>query len=835
MRVKTQGTRRKTPGKSVVISRRKIEIIGILMMVGALLVVLAIISYSRSDETAAGIPFGKFLLLFGGDQEVQALADTTSNWLGLFGAMMAHFFIHSTVGFFSLVIPILIGLWGWFIFQNKDQRVLAYYTNYVLLIVVLSATFVGLLRTISWFPQLPVELSGAIGDYTAGLLTRFIGVIGGFIIIVTALLVVIILMIDLDLKKSLDRLRMGLKASIGWIQARIGRGKSAMKSSSGDRFDTSETGLDASRKSSERVTSAAEDLKIRTATPLEEILEQRERPSRPRDKTVSELDRASDVQAPEKRALVGDDGNSGEVTGDSPANDGSVDEAIKDISQINASLSRHRFQYVPPSYDLLDLPVEVDTVSKEELKAKAKLVEDKLRVFDIGITDITVTPGPVVTLYELVPDSSVKISKIVNLADDLALALAARGIRIIAPIPGKSAVGIEIPNTKPSLVGFRTVVRSSHFLDSGHALALGLGKTISGEVMVDDLAKMPHLLVAGATGSGKSVGINTMINSLLFRMHPRSVKFVMIDPKKIELAQYAPLRNHFLAICPDVKEDIITDPENAKIVLKSLEMEMEQRYDKLAKAGVRHLVDYNAKVKSGSLKSTNDVSHYLLPYIVVIIDELADLMITAAREVEEPIARIAQLARAVGIHLIVATQRPSVDVITGVIKANFPSRIAYQVASKVDSRTILDTNGAEQLLGNGDMLYQPSARPKPVRIQNAFISTAEVERVVDFVASQPGFPQPYLLPSVNVQSSHNGFQATGARDKLFNDAAKLVVHYQQGSVSLIQRRLRIGYTRAARIVDELEACGILGPYEGSKAREVLVDDEETLEQILQQK
>jgi len=835
MRVKTQGSRKKPRGKSREIPHRKIEIIGILMIVSALLVVLAIVSYSRSDETAAGIPFGKFLLLFGGDAEVQALADTTSNWLGLFGAMMAHFFIHSTVGFFSLVVPILIGVWGWFIFQDKDQRVLAYYTNYILIIVVLSATFVGLLRTISWFPQLPVELSGAIGDYSAGLLTRFIGVIGGFILILTALLVVVILMVDLDLKKSMHRLRNGLHASIDWVRSGIGQGKIAKKLSATSRPNGTEKIVDVTRKSSGTVSSAAEDLKIKTAMPLEELLGEGEDPVRQTGKEMSDRGETSKAQAPRRQALVGDDVSFGEATSEIAPSDEFPGASIKDISQVNASLSRHRFQYVPPSDDLLDLPVEVDTVSKEELKAKAKLVEDKLRVFDIGITDITVTPGPVVTLYELVPDSSVKISKIVNLADDLALALAARGIRIIAPIPGKSAVGIEIPNTKPSLVGFRTVVRSSHFLDSGYALALGLGKTIAGEVMVDDLAKMPHLLVAGATGSGKSVGINTMINSLLFRMHPRSVKFVMIDPKKIELAQYAPLRNHFLAVCPDVKEDIITDPENAKIVLKSLEIEMEKRYDKLAQAGVRHLVDYNAKVKSGSLKSTKEVTHYVLPYIVVIIDELADLMITAAREVEEPIARIAQLARAVGIHLVVATQRPSVDVITGVIKANFPSRIAYQVASKVDSRTILDTNGAEQLLGNGDMLYQPSARPKPVRIQNAFISTEEVERVVDFIASQPGFPQPYLLPPVNVQSSHVGFEASGTRDKLFNDAAKLVVHYQQGSVSLIQRRLRIGYTRAARIVDELEACGILGPYEGSKAREVLVEDEETLEQILQQK
>ncbi|MBR9974009.1 MAG: DNA translocase FtsK, partial [Bacteroidetes bacterium] len=508
-------------------------------------------------------------------------------------------------------------------------------------------------------------------------------------------------------------------------------------------------------------------------------------------------------------------------------------DSAADADALNKELAETPIRYQFPPADLLDRQVSTNSVSDAELRVKAAQVKEKLSVFGIGIESISVTPGPVVTLFELVPDSSVKISKITSLSDDLALALAARGIRIIAPIPGKSAVGIEIPNNAPELVSFRSVVTAPEFAKSKHRLTLGLGKSITGEVVCDDLARMPHLLIAGATGSGKSVGINVMITSLLYKMKPQQVKFVMIDPKKIELAQYRGLNRHFLATCPDVDEDIITDPANAVIVLKSLELEMDMRYTKLAKAGVRHVDDYNAKVEAGQLRDSEVIKHYQLPYIVVIIDELADLMITAAREVEEPIARLAQLARAVGIHLVVATQRPSVDVITGVIKANFPARIAYQVASRIDSRTVLDGTGADQLLGNGDMLFLPGGQPKPVRIQNAYLSTAEVERVVEFIADQRGYQRPYTLPSVRTQQKARSREDEIGTDDLLYEAARLIVRHQQGSVSLLQRRLKIGYSRAARIVDQLEMAGIVGPYDGSKARQVMVEDEDHLEDILQ--
>jgi S-DNA-T family DNA segregation ATPase FtsK/SpoIIIE len=509
-------------------------------------------------------------------------------------------------------------------------------------------------------------------------------------------------------------------------------------------------------------------------------------------------------------------------------------EGAADADALNKELAEAEIRYKFPTPDLLDRQVNTNTVTDAELRNKAAQVKEKLAVFGIGIESISVTPGPVVTLFELVPDSSVKISKITSLADDLALALAAKGIRIIAPIPGKSAVGIEIPNNAPELVNFRSVVTAPEFSKSRHKLTLGLGKSITGDVVCVDLARMPHLLIAGATGSGKSVGINVMITSLLYRMKPQQVKFVMIDPKKIELAQYRGLSRHFLATCPDIDEEIITDPANAVIVLKSLELEMDMRYTKLAKAGVRHVDDYNIKVQAGQVRDSELVKHYQLPYIVVIIDELADLMITAAREVEEPIARLAQLARAVGIHLVLATQRPSVDVITGVIKANFPARIAYQVSSRIDSRTVIDGSGADQLLGNGDMLYLPAGQPKPVRIQNAFLSTEEVERVVEFISDQHGFQRPYTLPSVRSQQqkSKSREDEIGTDDLMF-EAARLIVRHQQGSVSLLQRRLKIGYSRAARIVDQLEMAGIVGPYDGSKARQVMVEDEEQLEDILQ--
>jgi S-DNA-T family DNA segregation ATPase FtsK/SpoIIIE len=512
-----------------------------------------------------------------------------------------------------------------------------------------------------------------------------------------------------------------------------------------------------------------------------------------------------------------------------------VEEAEVDFDERKTEAiddAEEEIDYIFPSVDLLDTHYGSEEVDEEELKANAELLRTKLSDFSVEIDSISVTPGPVVTLYELVPAAGVKISRIENLQDDIALALKAKGIRIIAPMPGKGTVGVEIPNHNPALVTIRSVINSAKFRDSKVALPLAVGKTISGEVYVDDLAKMPHLLIAGATGSGKSVGINTILISLLYRLHPSDVKFIIIDPKKIELTLFRKLRNHYLAISPDLDEEIITEPNNAVLVLKSVELEMENRYNRLAAAGVRNIADYNERFAAGRFHDTETTKHRKMPYLIVVIDELADLMITAAREVEEPIARLAQLARAVGIHLVVATQRPSVDIITGVIKANFPARVAYQVSSKIDSRTILDMNGADQLLGNGDMLYLPSGSPKPIRIQNAFISTDEVERITNQIGKQKGYKHPFKLPSVLEKKRFSSSSAGSEQDELFEEAAHIVVRHQQGSVSLLQRRLKVGYSRAARLIDELENTGIVGSFDGSRAREVLVETESELEALL---
>lgn len=509
-----------------------------------------------------------------------------------------------------------------------------------------------------------------------------------------------------------------------------------------------------------------------------------------------------------------------------------ADREADDDGDLLEDISDEQIDYQPPPVELLTPQSDQADVNDEELKENARILQEKLGTFNIQIENLTVTPGPVVTLYEFVPAAGIKIAQIESLADDIALALKARGIRIIAPIPGKGTVGVEIPNHKPAMVRIRAVLNTAKFREADFRLPLALGKTTVGEVFCDDLAKMPHLLIAGATGSGKSVGINAILASLLYKMHPADLKFAIIDPKKIELTQYRALKDHFLATSPDIDEDIVTNPQNAVILLKALEMEMDRRYDILAKGRQRNILDYNRKVDEGHYSSDTSFNHAKLPYIVVIVDELADLMITAAGEVEEPIARLAQLARAIGIHMIVATQRPSVNVITGTIKANFPARIAYQVATKIDSRTILDMNGAEQLLGNGDMLYLPGGMPKPVRLQNAFISTEEVEALCDHIGNQKGYSKPFLLPSVVEKKSKSGGSSDAEQDELFEEAARLIVRHQQGSVSLIQRRLKVGYSRAARLVDELEMAGIVGPFDGSKARAVLVESESELEAYL---
>ena len=507
------------------------------------------------------------------------------------------------------------------------------------------------------------------------------------------------------------------------------------------------------------------------------------------------------------------------------------EETSREVTTENydPTLDLPRYEY--PTVELLqDYSSSKVQVTREELEANKDKIVNTLGNYKIGIQSIKATIGPTVTLYEIIPEAGVKISKIKNLEDDIALSLAALGIRIIAPIPGKGTIGIEVPNKNREMVSIRSVMSTEKFMKSDMALPVVLGKTISNDLFMFDLAKMPHILMAGATGQGKSVGLNVLLASLLYKKHPSQLKFVLVDPKKVELSIFSKIENHFLAKLPDGEEAIITDTTKVIHTLNSLCIEMDTRYDLLKNAGCRNLKEYNKKFAERKLNPNK--GHNYMPYIVVVIDELADLMMTAGKEVETPIARLAQLARAIGIHLVIATQRPSVNVITGIIKANFPARVSFRVTSKIDSRTILDAGGADQLVGMGDLLFSQGS--DLTRVQCAFIDTPEVDAIVDFIGDQQGYSSAFMLPEYVDPNAEGGALDIDLndRDPLFDEAARVLVAHQQGSTSLIQRKMSIGYNRAGRIIDQLEAAGIVGPFEGSKAREVLVPDELSLEQVL---
>lgn len=516
------------------------------------------------------------------------------------------------------------------------------------------------------------------------------------------------------------------------------------------------------------------------------------------------------------------------VTAKAAEEEGDEDYNGEGMEDYDPTLDLSSFKF--PTLDLLEDHKSGNAeVTNDELIANKNKIVETLRHYKIEITKIRATIGPTITLYEIVPAPGIRISKIKNLEDDIALSLSALGIRIIAPIPGRGTIGIEVPNQNPEVVSMRAIVGSKKFQESTAELPIALGKTISNETYLFDLAKMPHILVAGATGQGKSVGVNVIITSLLYKKHPSQLKFVFIDPKKVELNLYSVIEKHYLAKLPDEEEPVITDIQKVKYTLNSLNVEMDSRYDLLKKAHARNVKEYNKKFTSRKLNPNK--GHKYMPYIVVIIDEFADLIMTAGKEIELPIARIAQLARAVGIHMIIATQRPSVTIITGVIKANFPARIAFKVASMIDSRTILDQPGANQLIGKGDMLI--SANSEVSRVQCAFVDTPEVEKICAFISEQRGYPTAFLLPEyAGDEEPGPGQVDLNNKDEMFEDAARVVVSNQMGSTSMIQRKFSIGYNRAGRIMDQLEAAGIVGPSEGSKARQVLIQDEYSLEQLL---
>ena len=539
--------------------------------------------------------------------------------------------------------------------------------------------------------------------------------------------------------------------------------------------------------------------------------------------------------SPEPRAIKIEEESEGdtidvqvEVHQELVEDDMAINKKVKDFGEYDPTLDLSRFQL--PKIDLLQQYGDGQiTFDKDEIEANKNRIVETLQNYNIEIKEIKATIGPTVTLYEIVPAAGIRISKIKNLEDDIALSLAALGIRIIAPIPGKGTIGIEVPNANAQVVSMRQVIASKKFQEAKMELPVAMGRTITNENFIFDLAKMPHLLMAGATGQGKSVGLNAILTSLLYKKHPSQLKFVLVDPKKVELTLYNKIERHYLAILPDSDEAIITDTTKVIYTLNSLCIEMDNRYELLKSAMVRNIKEYNAKFIARRLNP--EEGHKYLPYIVLVIDEFADLIMTAGKEVEMPIARLAQLARAIGIHLIVATQRPSVNVITGIIKANFPARAAFRVTSKIDSRTILDAGGADQLIGKGDMLFSQGS--DLVRLQCAFVDTPEVEEICDFIGNQQAYPTAYQLPEyVGEEGGGVADIDPSERDALFTDAARLVVQTQQGSTSMIQRKLKLGYNRAGRIVDQLEAAGILGPFEGSKARQVLVPDEMALEQKL---
>ncbi|HCY75266.1 MAG TPA: cell division protein FtsK [Ignavibacteriales bacterium] len=791
----------------------KKQIFGIFLLIISVILFLSVITFDRRDEANLKNFFSDFFASFDQKLDVQ-------NWLGVAGAHFAMFLVKATFGYFSITIPIVLFLWGISFFKKIDFKFRLHVSNFLLISSILFATFFGVLRENYGLFLSTYELSGFIGDHLGKFMSGLVGGIGSILILFGSFITLLIFALDINIESIINFFKEMItseneeteaesKKETGVIDPKEKENLDKIKKLSGD-------------KKKKKGKESTEELTVAELMEKEAEEQTRIRIIRKDDVPVSAAENEVLNEEVKKVDI--------EKTGELPEK---KEKTEAELEQKLPNQWEENIEYKMPGLDLLDAaPEENYQVAEEELTHNAELLKEKLKLFDIEIKDISVTPGPVVTLYEIVPAPGVKISKIVGLENDIALALSARGIRIIAPIPGKGAIGVEIPNAKASLVNARAVI--GRINESDAELPLALGKTISGDVYVADLAKMPHLLIAGSTGSGKSVGINMIVSSLLYTKHPSEVKFIMVDPKKIELSFYNKLRKHYLAVSPDLDEEIITNPQNAILALKSVEYEMERRYDKLAKAGVRNIVDYNKKVKDPKTKphDTDKIKHHPIPYVIVIVDELADLMITAGKEVEEPITRLAQLARAVGIHLVLATQRPSVNVITGVIKANFSSRIAYQVATKIDSRTILDMNGAEQLLGRGDMLFLPTGSPKPIRVQNAFISTEEVEKITNYVYTQPAYSKPYFLPSLYEKKKDSSNGVSSDLDPMFEDAAKVIVRHQQGSVSLLQRRLKLGYSRAARIVDQLEEAGIVGPNDGSKARSVLVENEEQLETIL---
>jgi S-DNA-T family DNA segregation ATPase FtsK/SpoIIIE len=776
-------------------------VLGCLLVLFSIALLVAFISFyinGQSDQSAVS--------------QLDDRSEVVQNWLGKFGAYLSDLIVYKGFGLASFIFVRLFFLTGMFLALELSLKKLKNIWFWDLFAIIIVSVLFG------FFATSAPELGGTIG-YELNLFSQdYIGKTGTLLALLFGLIVYLIFKIKLSPEKIqsyFDSTKNDIKTELSALKPQP-QPESAynLEEFAVEEFDEEIDNIHLKKEDSKfEINKEALKPTISNSSEIDlnPVLKPVQMNINPTTETPVHTEEFVIEKAEEEDIIE----------------ENLASRLVADFGLFDPTLDLSNYKF--PTIDLLkEYSTGGITINQEELEENKNKIVDTLRNYKIEIAQIKATVGPSVTLYEIVPEAGIRISKIKSLEDDIALSLSALGIRIIAPIPGKGTIGIEVPNKNPTMVSMKSVIGSAKFQEAEMELPIALGKTISNETFVVDLAKMPHLLMAGATGQGKSVGLNAVLTSLLYKKHPAEVKFVLVDPKKVELTLFNKIERHYLAKLPDTEDAIITD--NAKVVntLNSLCVEMDNRYSLLKDAMVRNIKEYNEKFKSRKLNP--EAGHRFLPYIVLVVDEFADLIMTAGKEVEIPIARLAQLARAIGIHLIIATQRPSVNVITGLIKANFPARIAFRVTSKIDSRTILDTQGADQLIGRGDLLYTNGN--DVVRVQCAFIDTPEVEKITDFIGGQKAYATAYLLPEfVGEETGINLDMDISERDTLFREAAEIIVNAQQGSASLLQRKLKLGYNRAGRLIDQLEAAGIVGPFEGSKARSVNILDLSALDQF----
>ena len=800
---------------------RAIKIFGLFFIIVSLYFLIAFTSYVftwQDDQSYVIDANGGWSNLFKTGEELRdvgVIAPVVQNWLGKFGALLSHQFIYEWFGIASFLFIFVFFILGYrLLFKVRILSISKTLGYSFFFLIFLSVTF-GFGH--AFWSDAPHFIEGEFGFWSNKMLTAQIGTAGvaGLLIFVSVTLLIIAYNIDFRMP-SREKFEDDELVTDGVKQNQmVNEDRTEMPS-----YNDSVKKPTLNERLAQNVSVDSKENRLAQ----EEFVDvpPLKKPSVVENRVVVPPLIVEPTVTPESRPMP-------QLSVERIAEDKKSEDLVEKFGAYDPTLDLAG--YKKPTLELLeDYGSSKIAVNAEELEANKNKIVETLNHYNIDIDKIKATIGPTVTLYEIIPAPGVRISKIKNLEDDIALSLAALGIRIIAPMPGKGTIGIEVPNSHPEMVSMRSMIATEKWNQTTMDLPIALGKTISNEVYIADLAKMPHLLVAGATGQGKSVGINAILVSLLYSKHPAELKFVLVDPKKVELTLFNKIERHFLAKLPGEEDAIITDTKKVINTLNSLCIEMDQRYDLLKDAQVRNLKEYNAKFIKRKLNPEN--GHKFLPFIVLVVDEFADLMMTAGKEVETPIARLAQLARAIGIHLVLATQRPSVNIITGTIKANFPARLAFRVLSKIDSRTILDTGGADQLIGRGDMLLATGS--DLIRLQCAFVDTPEVDRISEFIGNQRGYSDAYLLPEYVDENGEGGKMDfdPNERDAKFEEAARLIVMHQQGSTSLIQRKLKLGYNRAGRIIDQLEAAGIVGPFEGSKAREVLYPDEYSLEQFL---